>query len=157
MTRVADDSRSGALAPMQFSRRASAEPEINLIPFIDVLLVVLIFLVLTTTYRQQMLLHVKLPVAKAEKETLPVKPIQLTVTAAGDYGLQGKLLADHTAAALSKVLAAQLSGDTQPVLIISADAHSSHQSVITAVEGARLAGIGHITFALRSAADAPRR
>jgi len=157
MTRVADDSRSGALAPMQFSRRASAEPEINLIPFIDVLLVVLIFLVLTTTYREQMLLHVKLPFAKAEKETLPVKPIQLTVTAAGDYGLQGKLLADHTAAALSKVLAAQLSGDTQPVLIISADAHSSHQSVITAVEGARLAGIGHITFALRSAADAPRR
>ena len=157
MTRVADDSRSGAMAPMQFSRRASAEPEINLIPFIDVLLVVLIFLVLTTTYREQMLLHVKLPVAKAEKETLPVKPIQLTVTAAGDYGLQGKLLADHTAAALSKVLAAQLSGDTQPVLIISADAHSSHQSVITAVEGARLAGIGHITFALRSAADAPRR
>ena len=157
MTRVADDSRSGALAPMQFSRRASAEPEINLIPFIDVLLVVLIFLVLTTTYREQMLLHVKLPVAKAEKETLPVKPIQLTETAAGDYGLQGKLLADHTAAALSKVLAAQLSGDTQPVLIISADAHSSHQSVITAVEGARLAGIGHITFALRSAADAPRR
>jgi len=157
MTRVADDSRSGALAPMQFSRRASAEPEINLIPFIDVLLVVLIFLVLTTTYREQMLLHVKLPVAKAEKETLPVKPIQLTVTAAGDYGLQGKLLADHTAAALSKVLAAQLSGDTQPVLIISADAHSSHQSVITAVEGARLAGIGHITFAMRSAADAPRR
>ena len=157
MTRVADDSRSGALAPMQFSRRASAEPEINLIPFIDVLLVVLIFLVLTTTYREQMLLHVKLPVANAEKETLPVKPIQLTVTAAGDYGLQGKLLADHTAAALSKVLAAQLSGDTQPVLIISADAHSSHQSVITAVEGARLAGIGHITFALRSAADAPRR
>ena len=157
MTRVAADSRSGALAPMQFSRRASAEPEINLIPFIDVLLVVLIFLVLTTTYREQMLLHVKLPVAKAEKETLPVKPIQLTVTAAGDYGLQGKLLADHTAAALSKVLAAQLSGDTQPVLIISADAHSSHQSVITAVEGARLAGIGHITFALRSAADAPRR
>lgn len=157
MTRVADDSRSGALAPMQFSRRASAEPEINLIPFIDVLLVVLIFLVLTTTYREQMLLHVKLPVAKAAKETLPVKPIQLTVTAAGDYGLQGKLLADHTAAALSKVLAAQLSGDTQPVLIISADAHSSHQSVITAVEGARLAGIGHITFALRSAADAPRR
>jgi len=157
MTRVADDSRSDALAPMQFSRRASAEPEINLIPFIDVLLVVLIFLVLTTTYREQMLLHVKLPVAKAEKETLPVKPIQLTVTAAGDYGLQGKLLADHTAAALSKVLAAQLSGDTQPVLIISADAHSSHQSVITAVEGARLAGIGHITFALRSASDAPRR
>ena len=157
MTRVADDSRSGAVAPMQFSRRASAEPEINLIPFIDVLLVVLIFLVLTTTYREQMLLHVKLPVAKAEKETLPVKPIQLTVTAAGDYGLQGKLLADHTAAALSKVLAAQLSGDTQPVLIISADAHSSHQSVITAVEGARLAGIGHITFAMRSAADAPRR
>ena len=157
MTRVADDSRSGAVAPMQFSRRASAEPEINLIPFIDVLLVVLIFLVLTTTYREQMLLHVKLPVAKAEKETLPVKPIQLTVTAAGDYGLQGKLLADHTAAALSKVLAAQLSGDTQHVLIISADAHSSHQSVITAVEGARLAGIGHITFALRSAADAPRR
>jgi len=157
MTRRTDDSRSGAPAPMQFSRRASAEPEINLIPFIDVLLVVLIFLVLTTTYREQMLLHVKLPVAQTAKETLPAKPIQLTVTAGGDYGLQGKLLADHTAAALSKVLAAQLSGDTQPVLIISADAHSSHQSVITAVEGARLAGIAHITFALRSAADAPRR
>jgi biopolymer transport protein ExbD len=157
MTRSANNASNEAVAPMQFSRRASAEPEINLIPFIDVLLVVLIFLVLTTTYREQMLLHVKLPVAQTEKEAMPAKPIQLTVTAGGDYGLQGKLLADHTAAALSKVLAAQLSGDSQPVLIISADAHSSHQSVITAVEGARLAGIGHITFALRSASDAPRR
>ncbi len=146
------DTETLSLRPRQVS-----EPEINLIPFIDVLLVILIFLVLTTTYSQNLQLRINLPVAQAEKNQASHPPLQITVTANGDYGLQGKLIAEHTAAALSEALLAHLRGDSQAVLIISADALSSHQSVITAVDAARMAGIGHITFALQAREGAPRR
>lgn len=142
---------------LQFKARQDSAPEINLIPFIDVLLVILIFLLLTTTYTQNLQLRINLPVAQADKEQAPNPPLHITVTANGDYGLQGKLIADHTAAALSEALQAQIRGDSPPVLIISADALSSHQSVITAVEAARIAGISHITFALQALQGAPRR
>ena len=142
---------------LQFKARQDSEPEINLIPFIDVLLVILIFLLLTTTYSQNLQLRINLPVAQADKDQTPNPPLHITVTANGDYGLQGKLIADHTAAALSEALLAQIRGDSPPVLIISADALSSHQSVITAVDAARIAGISHITFALQAPQGAPRR
>ncbi len=142
---------------LEFKPRQQSEPEINLIPFIDVLLVILIFLLLTTTYSQNLQLRINLPVAQSDKDKAPNPPLHITVTAAGDYGLQGKLIADHTAVALSEALLAQIRGDSQPVLIISADALSSHQSVITAVDAARMAGISHITFALQAPMGAPQR
>jgi biopolymer transport protein ExbD len=142
---------------LAFKSRQQAEPEINLIPFIDVLLVILIFLVLTTTYNQNLQLRINLPIAQADKEQAPNPPLHITVTANGDYGLQGKLIGEHTADALSEALLARIRGSKQPVLIISADALSSHQSVITAVDAARMAGITHITFALQTPQGAPRR
>ena len=147
----------GDTEALSFQPRQDREPEINLIPFIDVLLVILIFLLLTTTYSQNLQLRINLPVAQAEKDQAPHPPLHITVTANGDYGLQGKLVADHTAAALSEALLAHLRGDSQAVLIISADALSSHQSVITAVDAARVAGITHISFALQAPQGAPRR
>ncbi len=147
----------GASEGLQFKTRQDSEPEINLIPFIDVLLVILIFLLITTTYNQNLQLRINLPVAQADKDQAPNLPLHITVTANGDYGLQGKLIDDHTAAALSEALLAQIRGDSPPVLIISADALSSHQSVITAVDAARMAGISHITFALQAPQGAPRR
>ena len=148
---------ANAGAGLEFKPRQNSEPEINLIPFIDVLLVILIFLLLTTTYSQNLQLRINLPVAQTDQDKAPNPPLHITVTANGEYGLQGKLIADHTAAALSEALLAQIRGDSQPVLIISADALSSHQSVITAVDAARKAGISHITFALQASEGAPRR
>ena len=142
---------------LEFKTRQQSEPEINLIPFIDVLLVILIFLLLTTTYSHNLQLRINLPVAQADKDQAPNPPLRITVTANGNYALQGKLISDHTAAALSEALLAQIRGDSQPVLIISADALSSHQSVITAVDAARMAGISHITFALQAPQGAPLR
>lgn len=147
----------GDAEALSFGPPPDSEPEINLIPFIDVLLVILIFLLLTTTYSQKLQLRINLPMAQAEKDQAPNPPLHITVTANGDYGLQGKLIPDHTATALSEALLAQIRGDSQPVLIISADALSSHQSVITAVDGARMAGISHITFALQVPQGAARR
>ena len=111
---------------------------------------------------QQMAMHMQRQMAKIQEELKTVEVVgsagsYITVTANGDYGLQGKLIADHTAAALSEALQAQIRGDSPPVLIISADALSSHQSVITAVDAARMAGISHITFALQAPQGAPRR
>jgi len=142
---------------LEFKPLQQSEPEINLIPFIDVLLVILIFLLLTTTYNQNLQLRINLPVAQADKDQTPHPPLRITVTANGDYALQGTLIAKPTAAALSEALLAQIRGDSQPVLIISADALSTHQSVITAVDAARMAGISHITFALQAPPGAPRR
>lgn len=150
-------SGTGTNEGLQFKARQESEPEINLIAFIDVLLVILIFLLLTTTYSQNLQLRINLPVAQADKDQAPNPPLRITVTANGDYGLQGKLIPAHTAAALSEALLTQIRGDSPPVLIISADALSSHQSVITAVEAARMAGISHITFALHAPQGAPGR
>ena len=147
------ESQNGTL---QFKRRTASEPEINLIPFIDVLLVILIFLLLTTTYNQNLQLNINLPVASSENVKPSPQPLRLSVTANGDYALQGKLIQVHTALALSQALLARIPEEAKPVLIISADALSSHQSVITAIEAAQLAGISQISFALQAAQGSAR-
>ncbi len=122
------------------------EPEVNLIPMIDVLLVIVIFLSVTTTYSRFAELQINLPRADAEK---PVdRPEQITVV----VDTSGRYLVNKTPVAFSGVenLATELkraAGQTaDPVIIINADANATHQSVIQVMEAARLAGFGRITF-----------
>ncbi|MDE2286716.1 MAG: biopolymer transporter ExbD [Burkholderiales bacterium] len=133
-----------------------AEPEINLIPLIDVLLVILIFLMITTTYTKYTALKVTLPVADANK-ALPVpEKIVVSVGADGTYAIDRRVLADSAPAALNAALkqaadaARSRANGGEPVLIINADAQSTHQAVINVMEAARLAGLSHLTFATRA-------
>ena len=141
---------------MNFSPRKSRdEPEINLIPFIDVLLVILIFLMLTTTYSKFTELQLTLPVADAEQQRDHPKEIIVAVSADGRYsvnkaGLEGNPHVDALANALRE--AAKAGNDS--VVIISADATAPHQAVITVMEAARRVGLSHITFATQSSASA---
>ncbi|WP_110401298.1 ExbD/TolR family protein [Sphaerotilus hippei] len=132
---------------MKFRRAPVDEPEINLIPFIDVLLVVLIFLMLSTTYSRYTELKVNLPVADAEVAKTQTREIVLAVAADGRYSVNGTLVQGSGIDPLVTVLREATGGDTALPLIISADAMAAHQSVINAMDAARRVGLHQLTFA----------
>lgn len=139
---------------MNFRPRTHAEPEINLIPFIDVLLVVLIFLMLSTTYSKFTELQVKLPAADAEQQRDYPKEVIVAVSSDGRYMINKTLIAGRGIEALGAALAEAAKAGKDSVIIISADASATHQSVITVMEAARRHGLTHITFATQSSAQA---
>jgi len=133
---------------MNFQRgRSREEPEINLIPMIDVLLVILIFLMVTTTYSQFSGLQVNLPQASGETNADKLHPqINVSIDATEHYALNARTVpfsnVDQLADELRKV-----AGDAkEPIIVINADARTPHQAVINVMEAARTAGFGSITF-----------
>jgi len=141
---------------MHFRHGARDEPEINLIPFIDVLLVVLIFLMLSTTYSKFTEMQLRLPVADVDAQRDYPKEVIAAVSSDGRYSINKALLPDRSVETVAAALAAAASGGKDTVVVISADANAPHQSVITVMEGARRAGLMQITFATQSAAQAGR-
>ncbi len=132
---------------MKFQRRRSDEPEINLIPFIDVLLVILIFLMLSTTYSKFSELQITLPTAQAEPPRQRPAEIIVAVASDGRFVVDRKPVDGRSVEGLAQVLRAAAEGKTDPVLIISADAMTAHQSVINVLDAARRAGLQRLTFA----------
>src|SRR5919112_3416635 len=132
---------------MNFRTRPREEPEINLIPFIDVLLVVLIFLMLSTTYSKFTEMQLRLPVADAEAQRDHPKEVIVAVSADGRYAIDRTTLPERSVEALTAALSAAAGGAKDKVVIISADASAAHQSVISVMEAARRAGLMQITFA----------
>jgi|SRR5688572_21538286 biopolymer transport protein ExbD len=132
---------------MNFRPRAfREEPEINFIPLIDVLLVILIFLMVTTTYSRFAELQINLPTAEAEKSEDRPSQIDVAVDPQGRYSVNRTPVNFAGPAAFSAELR-RAAGDTKdPVVVINADANAPHQSVINIMEAARLAGYGKITF-----------
>lgn len=140
---------------MNFSPRKKDEPEINLIPFIDVLLVILIFLMLTTTYSKFTEMQLTLPVADTEQQRDRPLEIIVAVGADGRYAVNKTTVDGKGVEPMAQALAkAAQSGAAGQVIIISADASAPHQSVITVMEAARRVGLTQITFATQSSARA---
>lgn len=137
--------------------RGREEPEINLIPFIDVLLVILIFLMVTTTYSRFTELQITLPTADAEKSQEKPSQIEIGIDSQGRYKINSEPVSFLDAATLAadlKKVAEDLSNgkaDAEPVVIINADRAATHQSVIDVLEAARIAGLAKITFAAQAA------
>ena len=142
---------------MNFRGISRDEPEINLIPFIDVLLVVLIFLMLSTTYSKFTELQMKLPVADAEQQRDYPKEVIVAVSSDGRYMVGKEEVNGRSIEALSSAMTAAAKAGKDIVIIISADASATHQSVITVMEAARRSGLTQITFATQSAAQAGAR
>ena len=126
------------------------EPEINLIPLIDVLLVILIFLMVTTTYARFSELKINLPTSGAEQTPNKPRQIEVIVDASGNYQINDTLLTQVTPEALANALKQAAGSDNDPVLVINADAKAAHQSVINVMEAARQVGMSRITFATQS-------
>ena len=144
---------------MDFRRGQKREdPEINLIPFIDVLLVILIFLMVTTTYSKFTELQITLPTADAEKALDKPFELNVTVDAKGNYTINNNPVSFRSVADLAEdmkraVAAAKPEGgaaDVSPVVIVNADQFAMHQMVINVLEAARIAGYDKLTFAAQT-------
>jgi biopolymer transport protein ExbD len=134
-------------------RRPHEDPEINLIPFIDVLLVILIFLMLTTTYSKVTELKINLPTANAQASKSRPAEIIVLVAADGRYMVNQRMLAGRGIETLAASLAQVAGNAKDTVVIINADAQASHQSVINVMDAARRVGLTQLTFATQGQHD----
>ena len=134
------------------AKRTQDEPEINFIPLIDVLLVILIFLMVTTTYQRVAELQITLPEADADQAKQRPKEINVGIDAQGRYVIDRTVVTFTGAASLADSLKRAAGDAKDPVVVINADANATHQSVIHVMEAARLAGFVHITFATQTPA-----
>ena len=130
--------------------RTREDPEINFIPLIDVLLVILIFLMVTTTYQRVAELQITLPEASADPIQQRPREINVGVDTQGRYVIDKKVFQFTTVGALADALKAAAGDAKEPVVVINADANATHQSVIHVMEAARQAGMIHITFATQT-------
>ena len=132
---------------MRFRPRAYREElEINFIPLIDVLLVILIFLMVSTTYSRYAELQINLPTADADRQQDRLDQIDVAVDVQGRYSINRSPIAFSSAAGFSAELRRAAGSTKDPVIVITADANASHQSVIYIMEAARLAGYARLTF-----------
>ena len=139
---------------MNFQRgRPREEPEINLIPLIDVLLVIIIFLMLTTTYAKFSGLEINLPTADASKQAEPPNEIDVAVTASGQVLVNKSPLTATDIKSISEALQRAAGSRPDPVIVINADAKAAHQSVVDVMQAAQRAGLPHITFATQAPAQ----
>ena len=142
---------------LNFRKPRPEDPEINLIPFIDVLLVVLIFLMLSTTYSKFTELQITLPVADAERARDRQREIIVAVAADGRYAINRKPVDGRSVDALTAELAAAAGGASDMIVIVSADATAAHQSVVNVMDAARRAGLPHLTFATQNSGNGDAR
>jgi biopolymer transport protein ExbD len=137
--------------PMNFQRRSPESPEINLIPFIDILLVVVIFLVITTSYTRVSGLDITLPSAKTPTSASPRAEIVAAVDSQGSMTLNGQAFHGQTLGELADAMGALAPTGRGAVVIVQADAQTPHQRVVDIMNAARLAGLSKLVFATRSA------
>ena len=136
--------------------RVREDPEINFIPLIDVLLVILIFLMVTTTYQRFAELQITLPEADADPSKERPREVNVGIDAQGRYVIDKTVFTWTNASALADELRRSAGQAKDPVIIISADASATHQSVVNVMEAARMAGLVHITFATQSSGGAKK-
>lgn len=129
------------------------EPEINLIPLIDLLLVIIIFLVITTTYARFAELQINLPEAQGETAKEVPARIDVNVDVAGNYRINGTTVAFRGVEDLRETLVRIAGGQKDPVVVISADARATHQAVIHVMDAARRAGFMRVTFVTQTSPE----
>jgi len=136
---------------MNFQRGRGREPlEINLVPLIDVMMVIIIFLMITTTYSRYTELAINLPSAEAEKQPERANEVSVLVNAQGQYVVNRRAVVYRSVEQLSEELRRAAGAAKEPMVVISADANATHQAVIRDMEAARLAGLSQITFTTQS-------
>jgi biopolymer transport protein ExbD len=142
---------------MNFRKTKPEEPEINLIPFIDVLLVVLIFLMLSTTYSRFTELRITLPAADAEQVRERPKDVLVAVSADGRYSVNGEAVDGRSVELLTAALIRASGGPGDLPVIVSADATAPYQTVVNVMDAARRAGLPRLTFAAQQSSPGGTR
>jgi len=132
---------------MNFQRGRKHETlEMNLVPLIDVLLVIIIFLVVSATFSRVSELQINLPTAEANVQQQKPLTVTVDVDASGRYTVNGVDVTERTVGAISQALQKAVGNGKEPTIVINADAQTTHQSVINVMEASRQAGYTHITF-----------
>jgi biopolymer transport protein ExbD len=142
---------------MRFRRPLDEEPELNLVPLIDVMLIVLIFLAVTTTYARYSELRLRLPGAEASPTDARINEIVVGVSADGRFALDQTVLPNTDPDAVAQVLTRAAQGLNEPMVVIHADAQAPHQAVVNVMEAARLARLPRISFVTERANPAAAR
>ncbi len=136
---------------MNFQRGKQKEPlEINLVPLIDVMMVILIFLMISTTYSKYTELEITLPTADAQKQLERANQVSVLVNAQGQYVINRTAVPFRGVEQLAEELKRAAAALKEPMVVISADAAATHQSVVRVMEASRLAGLTQITFTTQS-------
>jgi biopolymer transport protein ExbD len=137
---------------VNFQRGREKEPlEINLVPLIDVMMVILIFLMISTSYSKYTELQINLPTANAEKQLERANEVTVLVSAKGEYVVNRSPATFGSIEQFAEVLKAAASGKKDPIVVISADAKASHESVVRVMWAAQSAGLGQISFTTQAA------
>jgi biopolymer transport protein ExbD len=137
---------------MRFRTRRSEEPEINLIPLIDVLLMALIFLLVTTSFSKFAQLQLQLP--EASSDTKPEDAaLRVSIDAKGQYFINDKQLLNATPEVLRQAMLEAVNTKKDPIVVIQADRRTPHEAVIRVMDTARRLGLTHLTFATQQPAD----
>ncbi|MBI3900205.1 MAG: biopolymer transporter ExbD [Gammaproteobacteria bacterium] len=145
---------------MNFRPAPDEEPEINLIPLIDVLLMTLIFLIVTTSFAKESRLQVRLP--EAAPQTTPDKPsLRVTIDAKGQYYINNQELLNSSAETLRNAIARAAGNgaggiNKDQLIVIHADAKSPHESVVRVMDAARRLGLTQLTFATQQPAESAK-
>ncbi len=133
--------------------RRDEEPEVNLTPLIDVVFLLLIFFMVSTTFDKEAELNIELPEASGKVTESRQFKVEISIDAQGHYFINNRRVRDEKLATLKRALQDTVAGHKQPKLIISADRKTPHEAVIRAMDAARQLGLTHLTFATRQAAN----
>lgn len=137
---------------MKFRQRFLGDPEINLIPFIDVLLVIIIFLMLTTAYSSTAVLQIQLPESSTAKQQGQFKKVEVAVSASGGFAINNSVVSGTTVEHLTDLLKQAAGGDSKAVVVINADSNAPYQLVVNVMDAASQAGLERITVMTRNKA-----
>lgn len=138
---------------MKFRRRFREEPAINLTALIDVVFLLLIFFMVTTTFNRETRLAVNLPEADAEAATDLPEQLEIAVSSDGSYAVDGRMLTDRQPDTLRRALLEVSEGRRDMPVVLVADAEATHQSVVTAMDVLGQAGFSRLSIATRDTAD----
>jgi biopolymer transport protein ExbD len=139
---------------MKFRRRPRTDIAIELIPLVDVVLVLLLFFMVSTTFVRQSELKVELPEASSNPQQVDTTVVEIAISADGEYAVNGRLLVDNQLPTLMRALREAVGGDTSKHLVINADSDARHQAVVRAMDAAGQLGLIHLSITTRSPDDA---
>ncbi len=132
---------------MKLSHRREDSPDITLTPLIDVVFLLLIFLMVSTTFSRHSQLEIELPEASTEEDQGSPEHIEIAIDVKGRYYVNGRQLVNAQLVTLKQAMREAAGDQKAPVIVVSADGNTPHQSVVTAMDAARQLGFTHLSFA----------
>ena len=138
---------------MKLRENRREDPSVNLTPLIDVVFLLLIFFMVSTTFDRASEIPINLPEAVSKPEEKVQEPITVTIDAQGRFFVNQQQLINTQLKTLKEALRLAAEGRDKQALIISADAQTPHQAVVTAMDAARQLGIVHVSLATKQADD----